>query len=188
MSVDINVVTLGSSEPNSSGHKKAGPRALIGLLVLIALLAVIYLIDNERFYLWMTAAHVLAIISWMAGLLYLPRLFINHMDAPSGSDMSETFKGMEHRLLKIIMNPAMLLSWVFGLWLGYAGGHFAEGWFLAKLVAVGLMTASHMYFAKAVRLFAIDANIQTQRHWRIVNEVPTVLMIIIVVLVIVKPF
>jgi protoporphyrinogen IX oxidase len=173
---------------SAEGHKKAGPRALIGLLGLLAIIAALYVIDNERFYLWMTAAHVLAIISWMAGLLYLPRLFINHIDAPVGSATSEIFKGMEHRLLKIIMNPAMILSWVLGLYLGVAGGHFTEGWFHMKLLAVVLMTISHMYMAKSVRLFAADMNVKSQKHWRIVNEVPTVLMIIIVVLVIVKPF
>jgi protoporphyrinogen IX oxidase len=176
------------SEVINSGHKKAGPRALFGLVVLFSIIALLYLIDNERFYLWMTAAHVLAVISWMAGLLYLPRLFINHIDAPVGSSTSETFKGMEHRLLKIIMNPAMILSWVLGLYLGYAGGHFSEGWFHVKLLAVVLMTASHMYMAKSVRLFANDANTSTQTHWRMVNEVPTLLMIIIIVMVIVKPF
>ena len=176
------------SESNTSGHKKAGPRALIGLVGLVALIGLIYVIDNERFYLWMTAAHIIAVMSWMAGLLYLPRLFINHIDAPAGSPTSEVFKGMEHRLLKIIMNPAMILSWSLGLWLGYSGGHFGEGWFHVKLLAVVLMTASHMYMAKAVRLFAADANVKSQTHWRVVNEVPTVLMIIIVVLVIVKPF
>jgi protoporphyrinogen IX oxidase len=176
------------SEVSNSGHKKAGPRALMGLFALVAIIILLYVIDNERFYLWMTAAHVLAIISWMAGLLYLPRLFINHIDAPKGSQTSETLKGMEHRLLKIIMNPAMILSWVLGLYLGYAGGHFTEGWFHVKLLAVVLMTASHMYMAKSVRLFAADANTITQKHWRIINEVPTVLMIIIIVMVIVKPF
>ena len=172
----------------SDGHKKAGPRALVGLGILVVVIGFLYVIDNERFYLWMVAAHVLAIISWMAGLLYLPRLFINHIDAPVGSLTSETFKGMEYRLLKIIMNPAMILSWVIGLYLAYAGGHFTEGWFHVKLLAVVLMTASHMYLAKAVRLFASDANTKSQKHWRIVNEVPTVLMILIVVMVIVKPF
>jgi protoporphyrinogen IX oxidase len=172
----------------ANDHKKAGPRALIGLSGLLAIIGLLYVIDNERFYLWMTAAHVLAIISWMAGLLYLPRLFINHIDAPAGSAASEIFKGMEHRLLKIIMNPAMILSWVLGLYLGVAGGHFSEGWFHVKLLAVVLMTASHMYMAKSVRLFAADMNTQTQKHWRIVNEVPTVLMIVIIVLVVVKPF
>ncbi len=176
------------SEVVGNGHKKAGPRALMGLVFLVAIIVLLYVIDNERFYLWMTAAHVLAIISWMAGLLYLPRLFINHIDAPAGSPMSETFKGMEHRLLKIIMNPAMILSWVLGLYLGYSGGHFSEGWFHVKLLAVVLMTVSHMYMAKSVRLFATDANMNTQKHWRIVNEVPTILMIIIIVMVIVKPF
>lgn len=176
------------SDLSAIGHRKAGLRALLGLLGLAAIICLLYVVDNERFYLWMTAAHVLAIISWMAGLLYLPRLFINHMDATIGSPASEAFKGMEHRLLKIIMNPAMILSWALGLYLGYIGGHFSEGWFHVKLLAVVALTASHMYMAKAVRMFAADANAKTQKHWRIVNEVPTVLMIVIVVLVIVKPF
>jgi protoporphyrinogen IX oxidase len=180
-------LTSGLAQP-TDGHKKAGRRAIMGLLGLAAVVALLYVIDNERFYLWMTAAHVLAIISWMAGLLYLPRLFINHIDAPIGSVTSETFKGMEYRLLKIIMNPAMILSWGFGLYLGVAGGHFSEGWFQVKLLAVVLMTASHMYMAKSVRLFAADANTKTQKHWRIVNEVPTGLMILIIIMVVVKPF
>ncbi len=176
------------TSPANNAHKKAGSQAFIALIGLVAVVALLYVVDNERFYLWMTAAHVLAIISWMAGLLYLPRLFINHIDATVGSQASETFKGMEHRLLKIIMNPAMILSWLFGLYLAVAGGHFSEGWFHVKLLAVVLMTASHMYMAKAVRLFASDVNVKSQRHWRMVNEVPTVLMIVIVVFVIVKPF
>lgn len=171
---------------SSLEHKKAGPRALIAIAVMIGLVGLIYVIDNERFYQWMIAAHVVAIISWMAGLLYLPRLFINHMDADKAG--AEIFKGMEHRLLKIIMNPAMISSWALGLWLAFEGGHFFSGWFHAKLLAVVLLSAYHMVLAKAVRVFAVDANVKSQKYWRIVNEVPTLLMIVIVVMVIVKPF
>jgi protoporphyrinogen IX oxidase len=178
----------GQMPQNGEGHKKAGPRALMGFAVLVLLFGVIYFLDNERFYLWVVAAHVVAVISWMAGLLYLPRLFINHMDVPAGSAASEAFKGMELRLLKIIMTPAMLVSWALGLWLAISGAHFGEGWFHVKLLAVILLTGSHIYLAKAVRLFSLDGNTKTQTHWRIINEVPTVLMIVIVVFVIVKPF
>jgi protoporphyrinogen IX oxidase len=172
----------------ADSHKKAGPRAFLALCVLAGSIFLIYIIDNERFYLWMTAAHVLAIISWMAGLLYLPRLFINHIEAPVGSATAETFAAMEQRLLKIIMTPAMILSWGFGLYLAYSGGHFGEGWFQFKLLAVVLMSASHMYMAKAVKTFASGQNTKTQKHWRLVNEVPTLLMIAIVIMVVVKPF
>ena len=151
-------------------------------------LVILFYFVFMNFYLLLKSLHIIGFVSWFAGLFYLPRLFINHIDAPFGSLTSETFKGMEHRLLKIIMNPAMILSWVIGLYLAYAGGHFTEGWFHVKLLAVVLMTASHMYLAKAVRLFVSDANTKSQKHWRIVNEVPTVLMILIVVMVIVKPF
>ncbi|MEQ1717792.1 MAG: protoporphyrinogen oxidase HemJ [Hyphomicrobium sp.] len=143
---------------------------------------------GESAYLWIKALHVIAVIAWMAGMLYLPRLFIYHCEAEKGSKQSETFKIMERRLLRIIMNPAMVLTWALGLWLGWTGGHFAAPWFHAKLVLVVLLSAAHGTFSAAVRRFAEDRNDKTQRHWRIVNEVPTVLMMLIVILVIVKPF
>lgn len=134
------------------------------------------------------ALHIIAVIAWMAGLLYLPRLFIYHCDAPAGSQQAETFKVMERRLLTIIMTPAMMVSWVLGLWLAWSAGVLLSGWFLAKLGCVVALSGAHGYLAGAVRRFAADANEQPARHWRIVNEVPTLLMIAIVILVIVKPF
>ncbi|MEO1207285.1 MAG: protoporphyrinogen oxidase HemJ [Pseudomonadota bacterium] len=146
------------------------------------------LVLGDGAYLWVKAVHVVAIIAWMAGLLYLPRLFIYHCDAPRGSQQSETFKVMERRLLRLITNPAMVIAWVLGIWLGWNGGWFSEGWFHAKLVLLIALSATHGYFSIAVRHFAQDSNARTPRHWRIMNEVPTVLMIGIVMLVIVKPF
>jgi len=139
-------------------------------------------------YSWVKALHVIAIISWMAGMLYLPRLFIYHCDAAKGSVQSETFKVMEQRLLRVIINPAMIIAWVAGLWLAWEAGWFKAGWFYAKLLAVLALSGAHGYLSAATRAFAEDRNTKPARHWRIVNEVPTVLMIVIVVLVIVKPF
>jgi putative membrane protein len=138
---------------------------------------------------WVKALHVISVIAWMAGMLYLPRLFVYHAVAEIGSDKSETFKVMERRLLKGIINPAMIASWVFGLWMVLGGWvSFAAGWLHAKLLFVVLLTACHGILAKHVRLFAQDKNTRPQKFFRIINEVPTVLMILIVILVVVKPF
>jgi putative membrane protein len=139
-------------------------------------------------YLWLKAFHVLAIIAWMAGMLYLPRLFVYHAEVAPDSPQSETFKVMERRLLKAIINPAMAAAWVLGLYLAYDGGWFKSGWLHAKLAAVIAMSVLHGYFSGAVRAFAENRNTRSARHWRIMNEVPTVLMVVIVILVIVKPF
>ena len=138
--------------------------------------------------LWIKALHVVAVISWMAGQLYLPRLMVYHVDAAPGSLQSETFKVMERRLLKAIMTPAMLVAWLTGLWLAYHQFGFRGGWLHAKLLMVLLMTVSHGTQARWVKEFAADANTRPAKFYRIVNEVPTVLMLAIVVLVIVKPF
>lgn len=163
-------------------------RAVVALAVTAASTAFLILILGDAAYPWVKAVHVIAIIAWMAGLLYLPRLFIYHCDAPRGSQQSETFKVMERRLLRLITNPAMVIAWVLGLWLGWQAGWFSQGWFHAKLVLVLVLSGVHGYFAAAVRHFAEDRNARTPRHWRIMNEAPTVLMIGIVILVIVKPF
>ncbi|MDQ8698587.1 protoporphyrinogen oxidase HemJ [Hyphomicrobium sp. LHD-15] len=139
-------------------------------------------------YPWLKAVHVIAVISWMAGMLYLPRLFIYHCDARPGSEMSETFKVMERRLLRIIINPAMIVTWVIGLWLAWQGGYFTAGWFHAKLALVLGLSGVHGFFSASVRRFGEDRNTISARHWRMWNEAPTVLMIGIVILVIVKPF
>lgn len=143
---------------------------------------------GERLYPWIKALHVIAIIAWMAGMLYLPRLFVYHCEAEKGSKQSETFKVMERRLLRAIINPAMVASWIFGLWLAWSGSWFSAPWLHVKLLAVIALSAAHGYFSASVRAFAEDRNTKDARHWRIVNEVPTVLMILIVILVVVKPW
>ncbi len=132
--------------------------------------------------------HILAVISWMAGLLYLPRLFVYHCAASKGSELSETFKVMEYRLLRFIMTPAMIVSWSAGLWLSIAVYGFAGGWLHAKLLLVLLLSAAHGYMAVVVKSFATDGNQKSHKFYRVLNEVPTLLMIGIVVLVVLKPF
>ncbi len=139
-------------------------------------------------YEWIKALHVIAVISWMAGMLYLPRLFIYHCEADAGSKQSETFKVMEGRLLKIIINPAMVVTWLAGLWLVWGGQWEKAGWLHAKFALVIVMSAVHGFLVGRTRDFAKDRNTRSQRFYRILNEVPAVLMIAIVILVIVKPF
>jgi len=142
----------------------------------------------ESLAVWIKALHILAVISWMAGMLYLPRLFVYHTGVARGSEASETFKLMERRLLKAIMNPAMIVTWASGLYIAYADGFFRAPWLHAKLTLVVLLSGFHGYLSGRVRAFAEDRNLKSQRFYRIINEVPTVLMIGIVVLVVVKPF
>lgn len=156
-------------------------------LTALALVAVIFVLGDAA-YMWVKAAHVVAIISWMAGMLYLPRLFVYHCEAKPGSELSETLKIMEGRLLRVIINPAMGLSWALGLWLAWRGGFLTSVWFHAKFAFVMLLSGFHGYLSASVRRFAEDANTVPARRWRLLNEVPAVLMIAIVVLVIVKPF
>ncbi|MBV1704080.1 MAG: protoporphyrinogen oxidase HemJ [Hyphomicrobiales bacterium] len=139
-------------------------------------------------YLWIKAVHVIAIVAWMAGMLYLPRLFVDHCDAPAGSPQSETFKVMERRLLRLIVNPAMIAAWITGPVLAWMGGFYLAPWFHAKLTLVVLMSAVHGYLARTVKTFARDANARDAKFYRILNEVPTVLLVGIVILVVVKPF
>jgi putative membrane protein len=139
-------------------------------------------------YLWLKALHVIAIIAWMAGMLYLPRLFVYHAETQRGSIQSETFKIMERRLLKAIINPAMIATWILGLVLVWQGGWITSGWLHAKVALVIGLSAVHGILSKQVKLFAADKNTRPARYFRILNEVPTVLMIGIVILVIVKPF
>jgi putative membrane protein len=139
-------------------------------------------------YEWIKALHVIAVISWMAGMLYLPRLFVYHCEAEAGSKQSETFKVMERRLLKAIINPAMIVTWLAGLYLAWAGHWYLSPWFHAKFVLVLVMSGVHGFLSRCVKDFAADQNTRDQKFYRIINEVPTILMIGIVVLVIVKPF
>jgi putative membrane protein len=163
-------------------------RASVALIITAAAFLALAYAAGSAAYDWVKALHVIAIISWMAGMLYLPRLFVYHCEAEKGSRQSETFKVMEQRLLRVIINPAMILAWVAGLWLVWQGGWYNAGWFHAKLLAVLILSGIHGYLSAATRAFAEDRNAKSTRHWRILNEVPAVLMIVIVVLVIVKPF
>jgi putative membrane protein len=138
-------------------------------------------------YLWIKALHVIAIISWMAGLLYLPRLFVYHAEEGPGP-RSEIFKVMERRLYRYIMTPAMIAAWLTGLFLAFDSGAFSAGWFHLKGLLVLLMSGAHGYDGFLLRRFAHDANQHAARFYRILNEAPTLLMIGIVILVIVKPF
>ena len=141
-------------------------------------------------YAWIKVLHILSVIAWMAGLLYLPRLFVYHAEARVGSDAAETFKVMERRLLRGIMNPAMAGTYVFGILLAATPGvvDWARGWIYMKLVAVAALTLIHHRLALWRRDFAADANRRPAGFYRFVNEIPTVLLILIVIMVVVKPF
>ena len=139
-------------------------------------------------YLWLKAVHVLAIISWMVGLLYLPRLFVYHAEAGPGSPQAATFVTMERRLMRAIMLPAMLVALATGLWLATQGGWWHAGWLHGKLALVLLLTGLHGYLSAERKRLAAGTSRRSPRDFRILNEVPTVLLIGIVVLVIVKPF
>ncbi|WP_237152981.1 protoporphyrinogen oxidase HemJ [Oryzibacter oryziterrae] len=140
-------------------------------------------------YSWLKVLHVVSMVAWMAGIFYLPRLFVYHVDAEIGSRQSDTFKVMERRLYRGIMMPAMISTWVFGLWIGVLGGWF-QGvyWLHAKLMFVVGLTLFHFLCDVWRKAFAADANTHTSRFFRIINEVPTLLLLVIVILVIIKPF
>ena len=144
-------------------------------------------------YEWVKAFHIIAVIAWVAGMLYLPRLFVYHCVAEKGSVQSETFKVMERRLLRIIINPAMIATWLLGLWLAWHGpdshyGWFESGWLEAKLALVVALSALQGFAARWVRDFAADRNRHSHRFYRLINEIPATLMAAIVILAVVKPF
>jgi protoporphyrinogen IX oxidase len=163
-------------------------RAIVSLAITAAAVALIAWWRPAGLYLWFKAIHVIAIIAWMAGMLYLPRLFVYHCEAEPGSRQSETFKVMERRLLTVIINPAMMTAWAVGLWLAWDGGWLPWGWLHAKLALAVALSALHGFYVRWVHDFAADRNARSQRFYRIINEIPTLLMIGIVILVIVKPF
>ena len=139
---------------------------------------------------WVKALHVISVIAWMAGMLYLPRLFVYHADAPKGSVQSETFKVMERRLDRAITTPAMIATWIFGLWLLhlYGAAIFSFGWIWLKLAFVLLLSGFHGFLGKNLKAFARDENTRPAKFFRMINEVPTIAMVVIVIAVIVKPF
>jgi putative membrane protein len=146
------------------------------------------LLESPDFYLWLKAFHVVAVIAWMAGMLYLPRLFVYHCETAPGSPESERFKLMERKLLRVIVNPSMIAVWLLGIALAIASHAYTERWLQLKFVLVLAMSTLHGMFSRWVRDFAQDANRRPQRFYRIVNEVPTLLMVAIVILAVVKPF
>jgi putative membrane protein len=144
-----------------------------------------FLAGYER---WLLAFHVMAVISWMAGMLYLPRLFVYHTETAPGSEGSERFKRMETKLLKVIVNPAMIAAWVLGLTLAWVIDAHTQGWFQAKFVLVILLSALHGHDVRLWRAFQQDRNTHDARYFRILNEIPALLMVLIVILAVVRPF
>jgi len=142
-------------------------------------------------YLWVKALHIIAVVSWMAGMLYLPRLFVYHSKVPVGGEASEIFKEMERKLLRFIINPAMVAAWIFGVWLIIitgAGGPDSGGWMHAKLGLLVIMQISHAMMSRYRKIFFRDERPKSEKYFRWFNEVPTVLMIGIILLVVLKPF
>ena len=139
-------------------------------------------------YLWLKALHIIAVIAWMAGMLYLPRLFVYHAGVPPHSEQSETFKTMEQRLLRFMMTPAMIATWLLGIALVIQGQYLAATWFHIKIVLVLAMSVLHGLLSHWARDFAHDRNPRSPKFYRIANEIPTLLLIAIVLLATVKPF
>jgi putative membrane protein len=139
-------------------------------------------------YLWLKAFHVIAVIAWMAGMLYLPRLFVYHCQTPPGSEGSERFKVMERKLLKGIINPSMIAVWVLGLTLIWITGAYTQPWMQLKFLLVFLLSGFHGFLVRCWRDFANDRNRRSERFFRAINEIPALIMIGVVILVIVKPF
>ncbi|HET8729298.1 MAG TPA: protoporphyrinogen oxidase HemJ [Alphaproteobacteria bacterium] len=140
-------------------------------------------------YLWIKAAHVVSLIAWMAGMFYLPRLFVYHTQVASGSEAAAKFEVMEAKLLRVIMRPAMAATWILGITLlVLEPGWLSQGWLHVKLLAVLLMSGLHGVLARWQKSFAAGENTRTEKFYRLINEVPTLLLVVIVVMVIVKPF
>ncbi|REJ57911.1 protoporphyrinogen oxidase HemJ [Phreatobacter sp.] len=163
-------------------------RAVMSLVITVVGVIALGLLAPVAAVAWIKVLHVLAVISWMAGLLYLPRLFVYHSQVAAGSETSETFKVMERKLLEYIINPAMIVSWIAGLWLAWQVYGFQGGWLHGKIALVLLLSGVHGFFAGAVRRFGDDRNTRSHVFWRVMNEVPTAIMVLVVILVIVKPF
>jgi len=143
----------------------------------------------QEYYFWLLSFHIISVISWMAGMFYLPRLFVYHTRLETGSDASEMFKEMERKLMRIIINPAMTATWIFGLALSFGQDSWhAGGWFYIKFAAVTILSGFHGYLSKWRRAFERDENTKSEKFFRVANEVPTILMMLIVFMVFLKPF
>ncbi|SOE16955.1 putative membrane protein [Hoeflea halophila] len=168
--------------------RKAGIKAYASISAVVLLALVAWWFEPAWLYGWLKVLHIVAVISWMVGLFYLPRLFVYHADADATGEPAATFVIMEQRLVKVIMNPAMMVSWVVGLWLAWSGFAFLGVWLWIKIAAVIGLTVFHVFLSRAARRFAAGQNTMTARQWRMANEVPTVLMIVVVIMVVIKPF
>jgi putative membrane protein len=140
------------------------------------------------YYLWLKAFHILAVIAWMAGMLYLPRLFVYHCEVRPGTEEYGRFITMEKRLMRVIINPSMIAAWIVGVLLAFALGAWDQGWLHVKILFVLLMSALHGALSRWRRGFESGQNKHSQRFYRIVNEVPAGLLVVIVLLVVLKPF
>ena len=174
-----------AGETASEAGRRAGGRALLAILVAAALLAAAQWWFPARGYAILKAAHVVGFVAWMAGLLYLPRLYVYHSDPAVDPRTAATLAVMERRLLKVIMTPAMLATWGLGLWLATAGAWWGAWWLWLKILCVIGLTAAHMHLAAGGRRLAAGTSDRTPRYWRAMNEVPTLLLIAIVTLAVV---
>ncbi|WP_417409422.1 protoporphyrinogen oxidase HemJ [Hoeflea sp.] len=173
---------------SQSEGRKAGTKAYASIAAVVLLALAAWWFEPDWLYGWLKVLHIVAVISWMVGLFYLPRLFVYHADATSVGEPSATFVVMEQRLVKVIMNPAMMVSWGAGLWLAWTGFGFSGAWLWVKIAAVIGLTVFHVFLSRSARKFAAGENTMTARQWRMANEIPTVLMILAVIMVIIKPF
>ncbi|WP_420407728.1 protoporphyrinogen oxidase HemJ [Hoeflea sp.] len=173
---------------SASEGSRARLKAYLTIAIVVVLAGLAWWLQPSWLYGWLKVLHVVAVISWMVGLFYLPRLFVYHADAESGGEPARTFIIMEQRLIKVIMNPAMMVSWVVGLWLAWDGFGFAGVWLWVKIAAVAGLTVFHVFLSRAARRFSLGENRMTARQWRMANEIPTVLMILAIIMVIIKPF
>lgn len=171
---------------------KEGLRASIRAYGWLGVLAAGFVIgavyQPDWLYSWIKVLHIAAVISWMVGLFYLPRLFVYHSEAVSGEEPAATFEIMETRLLRVIMLPAMAFVWASGIWLAWIGFSLVGVWLWIKIGLVMGLTVFHLFLAKSAREFKNGSAVRTARRWRMINEIPTLLMLAIIVLVVLKPF
>lgn len=167
---------------------RARLKAYLTIAVVVVMTGLAWWFQPTWLYEWLKVLHLVAVISWMVGMFYLPRLFVYHADAAPGGEPAATFVIMEKRLIKVIMNPAMMVSWVVGLWLAWNGFGFSGVWLWIKIAAVMGLTAFHVFLSRSARRFSRGENTMTARQWRMANEIPTVLMILAIIMVIIKPF
>lgn len=173
---------------SASEGRKARRKAFISITIVLLAAAAAWWFEPVWLYEWIKVLHVVAVISWMVGLFYLPRLFVYHADAGQDGEPASTFVIMEQRLLKVIMGPAMMVSWAAGLWLAWSAFGFSGWWLWLKIAGVVGLTGFHVFLSRSAKRFAVGENRLTARQWRMANEIPTVLMVLVIIMVIIKPF